>query len=382
MRVLHVAASLSPEWGGPVSVIVSLTQALRQRGVESAVYATAGTRTGSDPVSLGDIEAQVFPTGAAARLWTGYAPALARALQDAGPRYDLIHIHELWHFPHFAAYRAAQRAGKPYVVTIQGALQRPSLTHRALRKRLYMAVVQHRILERAARLQATTEAEEQQIRAQGFTAPVSVIPNGVCPDTFGRLPSGAEFRSRLDGGSQKQIILFLGRIHPGKGLDLLAKAFADVSQERDDLRMVICGPDEQNYRSQVEALLRAAGALDKAVFTGMLTGHDKLEVLAAADMFVLPSYSEGFSMAVLEAMASQLPVVVSHECHFPEIGDRGAGFVVDTSVEQLKNAIRYLMDHPEERRRMGARGRELIMERYTWDAVAEQLERLYGEVLA
>jgi glycosyltransferase involved in cell wall biosynthesis len=381
MRVLHICASLSPEWGGPVAVIANLTHALEATGVKCTVFATTGRRVGTVPVSLDGVETHLFQTGPLARLWVGHAPDLARALSRAVPDYDLVHIHELWHYPHYAAYRAAQEAGKPYVVTAHGELDPWALSHKRLKKQVYMTAVQRRILQGAAALHAITAAEEQQIQGLGFVPPVATIPNGICPETADCLPTPDEFLTHHPELVGKRIILFLGRIHPKKGLAILARAFGQLVQSRQDIRLVIAGPDEEGYRSQVEDMLKEARALDRTIFTGMLTGTEKLAAYAVSDMFVLPSYSDVLGISTLEALASGLPVIITRQCQFPEVADAGAGLVIDHDAGQLHEALAHLLDHPEEGREMGRRGRQMVIQKYTWDSVAVQVRQLYSTVL-
>ncbi len=381
MRVLQVVPSLSPEWGGPVTVVTNLVQGLVRNNIETTVFAVTGRRVGERPVKLDGVRTCLFKTDLLARLWTGHAPELAKELRREVSSHDLVHIHELWHYPHYAAYRAAQWATKPYLITIHGELDAWALSQKSLRKRVYMALWQRRILAGAAALQAITEEEKRQVQVHGVWSPVAVIPNGVHPEAYQNLPPRTEFEQRhpeLAGGT---VILFLGRIHPKKGLDLLARAFGGIVRDRRSAFLVIAGPDEDGYRGRVEAMLEAEGALGKTVFTGALSGRDKLAALGAADVFVLPSYSEGFSVATLEAMASGLPVVVSRQCFFPEVAGAGAGLIVETDVNELASALIRLIDDPEERQRMGVRGQALVRERYNWDTITDKIIGLYEGVL-
>lgn len=381
MRVLHVAASLSPEWGGTVPIIANLTHALQEKGVECAVFAAKGRRVGSDRVPLDGIETRLFDTDLLALLWTGHARRFARALRQAIRDYDLVHIHELWHYPGYVAFRSARTWKKPYIVTIHGELSTRSLEQKSFKKWVYMTAIQRRILQCAATLQVNTKAEACQIRALGFDRPVATIPNGISLEGFQDLPPRSAFFERFGDLSGKRIILFLGRIHPQKGLDVLAKAFGEIARVRDDVCLVVAGPNEGGYRSQVETILRPSGALSRTVFTGMLRGADKLAAYSVADIFVLPSYSEGFSMAILEALAAGIPVVISQECNFPEVVEAGAGLVVDPDPEQLRVALTNLLDRHDVKAQMGQRGQDLISHHYTWDSVAARLREVYVDIL-
>ncbi len=365
-----------------MAVVADLARALRQHGVSSTVFAATGRRVGNSPVPLEGAVTRLFPTGPLARVWTGHSPAMARALRLAAAHHDLVHIHELWHYPGYAAARAAWEVDRPYVVTVHGGLGQLALGRKALRKSLYMAAFQRRILEGAAVLQAFTEAEAGHIRQHVPGAAVAVIPNGVRPGAFDDLPVGADIPGIVGDLSGKQVILFLGRLHPGKGLDILARAFARVVRQRPDAWLVIAGPDEGGYGARVRSLLKKEGVLGRATFTGMLTGRDKLAALAWADVFVLPSYFEGFSMAVLEALACGLPVAITRQCNFPEVAEAGAGLVVDADAGQLAQALTRLLEaSPEERQEMGQRGMRLVRERYTWDSIASRMADLYRQVV-
>lgn len=377
LKVLHVCASLAVEWGGPAVVVPELISALAEKCVESTVIAPKGRRVGR-PI---EGEYRLFPTGPLARLWTGYAPGMAKEIRNSLSVYDLVHIHELWHFPHYAAYRATQAAAKHYVVTVHGEMNPWSLRQKRLKKWVYMRAVQKRVLERAAVVHAITAEEKQHILDQGIRAPIQVIPNGINVQTFKDLPSGTAFVERFPILNGKRVVLFLGRIHSHKGLDLLANAFARLASRDEDVRLVITGPDEGD-RNRIEALLEAGGVLDKTVFTGMLTGSDKLAAYATASVFVLPSHGEVLSVSVLEALASKLPVIITRQCQFPEVAEAEAGLVINPDPDELHDALVRVLADSAKRRAMGERGRRLVFERYTWDAVADQMARLYQAVMA
>ncbi|GAG37700.1 unnamed protein product, partial [marine sediment metagenome] len=179
----------------------------------------------------------------------------------------------------------------------------------------------------------------------------------------------------------KRIILFLGRIHPQKGLDLLAKAFEKIAREWDNAYLMIVGPDSEGYKIKIEKMLESEGVLNKVIFTGMLSGRKKLIVLGGADIFALPSYSEGFSMAILEAMICKLPVIITKQCNFPEVTEVGAGNEIDPNVEQLTGALGNLLGNPELCKKMGEKGRKLVLEKYTWDKTADKMIKVYEEIV-
>ena len=381
MRVLHIVASLSPHWGGPTTVIAGLSKGLAQRGVEVTVFAPRTQEAQDKIVRPEGAEVRLFKQGFLSKIWTAYSSDMARSLNREISQFDLIHIHEIWHHPLFAACMAAKRASKPYIVTIHGALDPWCLNYKAIRKRIYATSIQRCILREAAALQALTEEEVKHVRSFGVDNRTRVIPNGIDPEEFKVLPSREVFEGLYPELREKKVVLFLGRLHPIKGLDILAKAFSKITGGRGDVHLVIAGPDSEGYQTQVERRLESEGIITKTTFTGFLVGGEKLAALSRADVFVLPSYSEGFSMAILEAMICELPVVISKQCHLLEVAEAKAGIVIDPGADLLAEALTKLLDDPQLRKEMGANGHRLVMERFTWEKVADQMVQLYEDVL-
>ena len=381
MKVLHVVASLSPTWGGPVPAVKGLTEAMAKKGLSVTVFAPVVQDSSHGVIQLEGVRVALFKQNLLSKIWRAYSSELAKALYREIEGFDLVHIHEIWHHPHFAAYRAARKAKKPFIITVHGALEPWCLNYKALKKRIYAVLIQRRTLNRAAAIHAITQEEVEHIRAFGVDSPIFTIPNGIDSEEFSELPPREELEKLYPELQGKKVVLFLGRIHPIKGLDLLARAFGQVARGCKDVHLLIVGPDEGGYRGEVERLLASEGVIEEVTFTGMLTGKEKLAALSRADIFVLPSYSEGFSMAILEALACGLPVITTRQCHFPEVAEARAGIVIDPDAAQLAGAMVEFMDDSKLREEMGSNGRRLVMERFTWDKIADQMIGLYQRVL-
>jgi glycosyltransferase involved in cell wall biosynthesis len=223
-----------------------------------------------------------------------------------------------------------------------------------------------------------TEDEATDYRRFGCKQPIAVIPNGVniprCVDT-------ACFLDRFPDLRGKKIVLFLGRLHHKKGLDILLHAWSSLAADFKNARLVIAGPDSDQYQSTLEALVEDYKIAGSVVFTGMLKGEMKWSALATAMGFILPSYSEGFSVAALEAMGMGLPVIVSSNCHLPEVRMANAGWVVNADAESVQDAlVELLLNSAANNAEMGNHGRRLVQERYSWQRVAHQMAELYGYV--
>lgn len=368
---------MSPSWGGPVIVVSELIPALFNEGIHCEIATTRGHRVGADFTGPEGVPTHVFDTGLAARLWTAYSRDLARFLDDSITRFDMIHIHEIWHYAGYVAFRAAKKRNIPCVVTIHGELSEWSLQHKAWKKFIYRKAILDGMLRNADALHAITLPEKDRIASLGYHTPVTVAPNGIDPTPYDNLPDPSEFLDRFPILKGKRVILFLGRLNPKKGLDILARSFPTLKIRFPDAVLLISGPDEEGTRRMTESILESQGNLDRAVFTGMLTGTEKLAALSCADIFVLPSYSEGFSIAILEAMAARLPVVITNNCDFPEVAKHEAGIVVKAKEVEVAQALGELVSDADLRFYMGERGRKLVTERYTWRAAASTIAHLY-----
>ena len=382
MKVLQVVPSLAPEWGGPVKVVNELAGALEVIGVSSEIISAQGRRVGNPETVTNDIPIHLFETGPIARLWTAHTPGLKKTLARKIPDFDLVHIQELWHYPGYIASKIARSRNVPYIVTIHGELNEWNLQQKRLKKQIYMTAIQRGILQKSAALHAITQAESNRIRQLEIETPVAMIPNGIHTEEFENLPDRSQFVSRYPELENRLIVLFLGRIQQKKGLDILAQAFGNLVRTRHDVRLVVAGPDEDNTLTEVKTILKSHGALEKAVFPGMLTGEQKLEALSAADIFALTSYSEGFSVALLEALSAGLPLVITDECNFPEVGDSRAGFVVRPNDSETASALMSLLDSADLRREMSQNARRLVRSNYTWERIAEKMFTLYENVIA
>lgn len=381
MKILYVTASMSPEWGGPTKVVAGLTEKLVEKGVEISIFSPFKRGEGLKVINPKGVELQLFPQNFIDRLWTSYSLDFARVIKQNVHKFDIIHIHEIWHYPNYVASWVAKRAGKPCVVTIHGALDPWCLNYKAFKKKIYALLIQKRILREASAIHAITNEEIKQIKNFVNNNNIIMIPNGINPEDFENLPSRKELEKLYPELIGKKVLLFLGRIHPKKGLDLLAKAFVIIARERDDVCLLIAGPDNDGYQVKIKQILEEERVLNKVIFTGMLEGQKKLIALGGADIFILPSYSEGFSMAILEAMISNLPVIITNQCNFPEVTEYRAGILIEPDYEQLAKALSKLLDDPLLCEKMGGNGHKLILKKYTWNKIADQMIKLYEDVL-
>ncbi|MDQ2844185.1 MAG: glycosyltransferase [Acidobacteriota bacterium] len=369
-----MVSHLDPKYGGLSAVVPALGSAVAAHG-RCSISLEAFCRPDEHfaPAVADGIAVSYFPVGRLA--WRKDATA-RRTFQRTVAEASGVHIHGLWQMSTAAAVRAAKSLSKPYVISAHGMLERWALANKPVKKKIYAALCERSNLRGAACLHALTEAEAGDYRRFGLPNPIAVIPNGV------DIPASAAaglFLDRFPALRGRRLILFLGRIHFKKGLDILSEAWARIASRWPEAQLVLAGPDFEGTQALIETRLRELGIERRVTFTGMLDAPLKWSALAAAECFVLPSYSEGLSVSVLEAMGLGLPVIVSEQCNLPEVACHACGLTIQPRVDELSAALEHMLGASgRERSSFGQNGRRLIDERYSWPAIGEQMTALYA----
>jgi glycosyltransferase involved in cell wall biosynthesis len=370
MRVLHIISAIDPLKGGPITALLSLVQAQQTAGMEVSLAATflkGESNTAAEELRRRrGIEVELIgPAFGPLRWHPKIRPTLRRLISRA----DVVHVHALWEEIQHRAAVLSRSADVPYLITPHGMLTRWSLAQSRLKKRLYMKWRMRQDLDGAAALHYTTEAERDASAVVGLKAAAFVEALGVDLSEFATLPPAGTFRRQHPQIAGRRIVLFLGRVHPGKGLELLVPAFAQAAP--DDAVLVIVGPDSENFRAVVEADVAAHGLRDRVIFTGMLRGAERIAALRDAELFIMPSFHENFGLAVIEALAAEVPVIVSNEVNVhAEISAAGVGGVVPTQVKPLAAEIARWMNDAELRRQASQRAIPFVREHYDWNKIA------------
>lgn len=387
MRVLHVIPGLSPLFGGPPQAVLGMCRQLRDRGVEVEIATTNANVVGTTGIPLGR---PVVVEGTTVYCFRspflrkyGVSWGLTRWLGSHVKEYDLLHLHALFAHVTGPLVRSARRHKVPYIVRPCGELDPWPLRKSRFRKRIYLSLVGRRCMNEASALHVTCEDERRS--AQEFVPgiPCVVVPLGVDLLMDDAVPPQGGFREKHPELGQKTLIVFLSRLDPIKGLDRLLRALGCLSHERDDFAVAIAGSGSGSYERWVRECVLANGLQAKVVFAGFLQGVDKLVLLRDADVFVLPSYHENFGLAVVEAMAAGVPVVISDKVgiHY-EVAQGGAGLVTACDSRAIGEALRKLLDDGALRKMMGENGERLVREKFAWEQVATALIDLYESVLS
>ncbi len=378
MRVLHIAPSLDPKFGGPGHSSAALCHALKEVGVDVTLYAFG--REASVPVD-GSLMVERFRplAGTAAYPTVTYYRQLLRNLA----RFDLVHLHCVWNPPITVAAFACRKVGVPYIVSPRGMLQDGAVQERRWLKEAYHRACERRTIGGASALHFLTRVERDNSRRfLDGVVPFFVVPNGVDPALAEAVEPG-RFRQAHAGLQGKRILLFLGRLHRSKGLELQAQSVALLTRDFPDLVWVLVGPDDGEW-GHVLRLSRELKLERHVLWTGLLPQKASVEALADADAFVLTSRrgQEGHSMAMNEALAVGVPVIITETVGFDEVKTWGAGHVVPWNPHHVAAAIAEVLMHRARAEQMREAARRLVAERLAWPKIAEQMVRLYEQVLA
>ena len=385
MKILFVIPALSFIYGGPSQCVLDLAQALGRQGVELDIVATTANGATRLNVPTQTWIQEKFYRIQYFSYWNfidyKFSWSLTGWLLQNISNYDLVHTHTIFCYPTLPAYCACQFHQIPYIMTPHGMLEPWALAYKSWKKTPYFELIEKPALQRASAIQMLTSTEANNVEQLELKSPLVIIPNGIYPEDFQDLPSSEIFYQQFPETRHKKLILFLGRIDPKKGLDLLAIAFEKIHAQFPEAHLVLAGPDNIDFSPTVKGYFSEVNCLEAVTFTGMLTGSLKYAALAAADIYVAPSYSEGFSVSVLEGMASGLPCVITTGCNFPEAGMEKAALVVDIDTKQITDAILWCLINPEDAKQIGDHARKFIFNNYTWEGIAKKMEKIYYGIL-
>ncbi|MEZ0539180.1 glycosyltransferase [Fibrella arboris] len=376
MRILNICAYT---WaiGGPARIIYDHAGVAVQRGHQVDILSPMSPGDDLYPAPAGVRVIPVLRTPPISRVFREYSAPLYQFLKAHIHEYDIVHCHGIWHFGSLAPFLLDKSVTK--VVTIHGLLDKWAIRHSYWKKKLLTIVLQKRILNQANLIQINnTDEQGDLLRYLGHQHPnVVIIPNGIPMADFEVLPLPGTFRKQHGIPAKQPLILFMSRLNIKKGLDLLLPAFRQYAERHPDALLVLAGPDD-GYQAATEAFVRDNNLTGRVKLVGMLIDDAKKAALADADVFVLPSYSEGFSMAVLEAMASGTPTIVSDRVGFGEvIRETGAACLTDLSAEGVLACLEKVLHNDDYREQIRTTGQALVRERYDIQVVADQLLAAY-----
>jgi len=395
MKILCISPAYFPafQYGGPMFSLAALNKALAQKGVDVTVYTTnVGLKAANTPlkkeIDMEGVRVVYFPflkffeilgtTG-----WQ-FSWSLTTALYKNVRFFDVVYILGVWNYPCLIAGYLCRKYRKPYVVSPRGQLYSYFFGVKSFKKWLCYILFAKRNIINASAIHYTSQDEAGMSCVTDYVNKKAfIVPCGLFLSDLSNLPPKQNLRDEYPVLKDKKIILFLSRIDPGKGVDILINAYIRLARQRQDVFLLMVGPLSEKMKASLIDLLKKESCENRVFFTGLLSGAKKMEAYAASDIFVLPSYHESFGMAVIEAMACGLPVIISDKVGIhKEIKENNAGLIITCNTESLYNGIKTLLDNRQLAETLAANARAMVARYYDIEVAAQKLIDKYRSILS
>ena len=379
MKILNICAYT---WaiGGPARIIYDHTTVVLKLGHQVDILSPASPDDKIYPAPDGARVIVCKRTTPISRFFPEFSLELWDFLKKHIHEYDVVHCHGIWHFGSVAPFLFKNNT--PKAITIHGLLDHWALHHGYWKKKIFSVLFQKRFLKKANLIQINNHDELNDLRQYlGFQHPnVAIIPNGMQLDELANLPPKGTFREKFGLPTDKKIVLFMGRLNIKKGLDLLLPAFQKYAQQYDDTILVLAGPDD-GYQALTERFISDHHLAHKMIMVGMLTGELKKAALADADIFALTSYSEGFSIAALEAMTAGVPALVSNRIGFDgTVAQYQAAHEIPLTVEGVLGGLVQMLQNPSYCDKLKKNAKKMVWELYDIEIVAGNLAKEFAKI--
>ena len=367
MRVIQVIPRIFDNSSGTSHSIPGLSAALQEAGAEVDLY-TLEPR----PQMAGFEGIYTFPCWPG-RIFhrLGLSTQMKHSLRSVAPKTDIIHTNSLWMMPNIYPAKAIKGTRCRLVISPRGTLSQWALANSSRRKKFVSWLGQNNALRKAHCLHATSEGELSDIRRLGFDNPVALIPNGIsCPEI-------CSTQRKIKSPATPRTLLFLSRIHPTKGVDLLLHTWRHLESDFPLWRLLIAGPIEHSYGHEIKALAKQLG-VERVEFIGEVGGQRKKQVFLDSDLFVLPTHSENFGIAIGEALAHGIPAIVTRGAPWQGLTQHRCGWWIEHSSDVLTSTLRRAMSEPSESLfRMGERGAEWVKSDFSWLGIGARMLQTY-----
>ncbi|MEZ4901127.1 MAG: glycosyltransferase [Spirosomataceae bacterium] len=379
MRILNICAYT---WaiGGPARIIYDHTTVVLKQGHQVDILSPVAPNDVIYPVPAGAKVIVCKRTTPISRFFPEFSIDAWQYLRAHIHEYDVVHCHGIWHFGSVAPFLFKNNT--PKAITIHGLLDKWAIAHGLWKKKIFSTLFQKRFLKQAKLIQINNHDELNDLRKYlGFQHPnVAIIPNGMQLEELSQLPLKGTFREKYNLPKDKKIVLFMGRLNIKKGLDLLLPAFQKYADQYDDTLLILAGPDD-GYQSETERFITENNLQNQTKMVGMLTGEDKKAALADATIFALPSYSEGFSIAALEAMTAGVPALVSDRIGFDgTVAAYQAAHEVPLEVEGVYQGLLKMLQEPDYCETIRQNAKKMVWELYDIEKVATRLVNEFEKI--
>lgn len=392
MRVLQIISSVSLVYGGPSQMVLELSAALALRGIDLTILTTNSSGNAEKPrldvplyrpIEQNGYQIRYFPCFSFGHFKFSFQ--LLQWLNQHAREFDIAHIHALFSPVNTIAATVVRNRQLPYILRPLGTLDPADFRKKKQLKKIYTALLEKPNLAGAAAIHFTSQQEAKISLRFGIVTRDLVIPLGVNPPEDGS-DRDSEFQhleNRLD--PNKPLILFMSRIEPKKGLDILLPALEKLLAAGVDFQFVLAGsnPQDPDYEAKIKQQVQSSPLASRTIIAGFVTGRVKAGLLRKADIFVLPSYYENFGIAVAEAMVAGMPVVISDRVYiWQDVANAEAGWVGSCDIEAIASLITQALEDGNERKRRGLNAREYATKNYSWDAIATETIEAYQQIIS
>jgi glycosyltransferase involved in cell wall biosynthesis len=388
MKVLHVIPSVGRVRGGPSESVLGMVKALNSYGVTAEIATT--NDNGLDllevPLEQRTIYQEVpiwffsrFSPAVPAIREFAFSAKLSAWLVQNIHNYDLVHVHAIFSYPSTSAMLIARWQKIPYIIRPPGQLCDWALQYKSRKKEIYLNLVEYANINHSSAIHFTSDKEQQEASKLPLTSPSFIVPHGICIPP--EIPNASQLlRQYLQVPEDEPIVLFMGRLHPVKGLDYLIPALGKLKEQR--FTFVLAGSGDQDYEEVVQRLLTESGISDRTRSLGFVTGDLKNLLFQGANVLAMTSYQENFGMAALEAMGAGLPVIVSSGVGLAStISQNQIGDVVELDIDAISVSLKNYLDNLSQSQEIGKQARQFVLENYSWNSVAVRLNDIYTRII-
>lgn len=383
LRLLHLTPSIGKASFGLGQVAVNLAKAQNDLSADAKIWSLDPEEQihwATEMSNLDREKVKAFPLFGPEKL--RFSHVMLSAAKSDGANFDIVHQHGLWTACSYVNNTLCQNHSVPAVVAPHGSLDAWALKRSMNKKHLALFLYERKNLNNASCLHALSKREAEGFRGFGLRNPIAIIPNGISSDWISNTADKQVFRSRFGISADTKIMLYLGRITPKKGLPLLLRAMDRLRESLVDWKLFVAGVDEFNHLQELEAMVKKFTLEQYVHFIGPQFDQEKFDAFTAADLFVLPSYSEGAPMTILEALGVGTPVLTTKASPCEYLVTHQCGWWTDASVDAIAESLGEALNKPREiLREMGRRGKDLVTEEYTWNMIAKQTMKLYDWLL-